>query len=255
MNCRPTPLAHRRPFQRQRPSHDGQLAKVDSSTKFWHKLCMCGRLTLTHPNEALARLFDAAMGNDLPIGPNYNICPTNRVSVVTAQGGRRLRAMRWGFVPKWYPSPTEGPLIINARSETIATKPAFREAIRMRRCILPATGFFEWSNGPDGTRLPWYFTRSDGTAFAFAALWQRWGEMDTVAMVTTQAGPEMRAIHDREPVILAPHDWALWLGEEGLGAARLMRPTSAVLTHHRVAVTVNSNRAHGADLILPVNNP
>lgn len=219
---------------------------------------MCGRLTLTHPNEALARLFNAAMGNDLPVGPNYNICPTNSVSVVTAQGGRRLRAMRWGFTPAWYKSPFDGPLIINARSDTIATKPAFRDAIRTRRCIIPATGFYEWSAGANATRLPWYFTRLDGGPLALAALWQSWGEKDTVAMVTTAAGPQMQGIHDREPVILDPKDWALWLGEVGHGAAPLMRPTSGVLDRHRVDMAVNSNRAAGPNLILPIatlNNP
>lgn len=216
---------------------------------------MCGRLTLTHPNEALARLFDATLGNDLPIGPNFNICPTNSLSVITSDAGRRLRAMRWGFIPAWYRSPNDGPLIINARSDTIATKPAFRQAIRTRRCILPATGFYEWTAGPNGSRLPWYFTRTDGTPLALAALWQSWGEIDTVAMVTTEAGPEMAAIHDREPVILDPSDWALWLGEAGHGAAPLMQATTGVLSRHRVGIAINSNRAAGPDLILPLNNP
>lgn len=216
---------------------------------------MCGRLTLTHPNEALARLFAATMGNDLPLGAQYNICPTNSVCVVTAKGGRRLRAMRWGFIPAWYKSPNDGPLIINARSDTIATRPAFRDAIRTRRCILAATGFYEWSAGPNGSRLPWYFTRTDGAPLAIAGLWQSWGEIDTVAMVTTEAGPQMRGIHDREPVILDPADWPLWLGEAGHGAAPLMRATSGVLGCHRVGVAVNSNRAAGPDLILPLNNP
>lgn len=216
---------------------------------------MCGRLTLTHPNEALARLFDATQGNDLPSGPCYNLCPTSCVSVVTSQTGRRLRAMRWGFIPTWYKSPTDGPLIINARADTIATKPAFREAIRTRRCILPATGFYEWSAGPNGTRLPWYFTRNDGAPLALAALWQSWGDIETVAMVTTEAGPQMQGVHDREPIILAPADWPLWLGEAGHGAARLMHAASGVLTRHRVAVAVNSNKTAGPDLILPLGNP
>lgn len=224
---------------------------VDNGRPFCQAARMCGRLTLTHPNEALARLFDATLGNDLPMGANYNICPTNNVAVVTADNGRRLRAMRWGFIPAWYKSPTDGPLIINARSDTIAAKPAFRDAIRIRRCILPASGFYEWSAGPNGARLPWYFTRVDGAPLALAALWQRWGDIDTVAMVTTEAGPEMADLHDREPVILQPADWALWLGEAGHGAAPLMRATSSVLTRHRVATAVNSNRAVGQDLIQP----
>jgi putative SOS response-associated peptidase YedK len=219
---------------------------------------MCGRFTITHPNAALAALFDAIPSNDLPESPRYNICPTNPVAVVTSDGGRRLRTMRWGLLPVWYKSPTDGPLIINARSDTVATKPAFREAIRSRRCLIPASGFYEWSAGPAGERLPWYITRRDGQPMAFAGLWQRWERdgqaLDTCAMVTTDAGPGLAAIHHREPVILEPGDWPLWLGEAGHGAAILMKATAeGVMTKpYRVGVAVNSNRAAGAQLIEPV---
>lgn len=213
---------------------------------------------MTHPDEAMARLFGAVPGNDLPPVPRYNICPTNPVAVVTSDAGtRRLRAMRWGFLPHWYKSVTDGPLIINARSDTVATKPAFREAIRQRRCLIPASGFYEWSEGEGGARLPWYITRSDGAPMAFAGLWQRWdgegGPLDACAMVTTEAGPEMARIHHRQPVILGPDDWPLWLGEAGHGAAVLMAPSGpGVLTAHRVDPKVNSNRAQGPDLIAPI---
>ncbi|MEI6098641.1 MAG: SOS response-associated peptidase [Alphaproteobacteria bacterium] len=214
---------------------------------------MCGRFTITHPNAALAALFDAVPGNDLPESPRFNICPTNPVAVVTSDGQRRLRTMRWGLVPSWYKAVNDGPLIINARSDTVAEKPAFREAIRQRRCILPASGFYEWSAGPNDTRLPWYITRTDGAPMAFGALWNHWGDVDTVAVVTVDGGPNMSGIHDREPVILEQTDWPLWLGEGGHGAARLMHPTrSGVLQSHRVAVAVNSNRAAGPQLISAV---
>jgi len=207
---------------------------------------------MTHPNEALAALFDAVPGNDLPEVPRFNICPTNPVAVVTSDGIRRLRAMRWGFVPTWYKTPTDGPLIINARSDTIAVKPAFREAVRARRCIIPASGFYEWSAGPDGARLPWHFTRADGAPMALAGIWQRWGETDTCAFVTTEGGEAMAGVHDREPVVLEAADWPLWLGEAGRGAAVLMKPSVGVLRRHRVGVAVNSNRSTGAGLIEPV---
>jgi putative SOS response-associated peptidase YedK len=215
---------------------------------------MCGRITMTDPNAALAALFDALPGNDLPESPRFNICPTNPVAVVTSDNGvRRLRTMRWGLIPPWYKSPTDGPLIINARSDTVAQKPAFREAIRQRRCILPASGFYEWSAGPGTTRLPWYITRSDGAPLAFGALWSHWGEIDTVATVTLAAGPNMDGIHDREPLILDPADWPLWLGEAGHGAATLMKPTAkGVLRSFRVDPAVNSNRASGPQLIEPI---
>ena len=216
---------------------------------------MCGRFTITHPNEALAALFDAVSGNDLPEVPNFNVCPTNAVAVVTSDGGqRRLRAMRWGFLPSWYKAPNDGPLIINARSDTVATKPAFREAIRARRCIVPASGFYEWSEGPKGERLPWYFTRADGAPMALAGLWQRWQDIDTVAIVSTEAGQGMAGLHHREPVILEAADWPLWLGEAGRGAAVLMKATvpGVMNAPHRVDAAVNSNRATGPGLIAPL---
>jgi putative SOS response-associated peptidase YedK len=215
---------------------------------------MCGRFTITHPNAALAALFDAMPGNDLPPVPNYNVCPTNPVAVITHDGGRRLRSMRWGFIPVWYKTPGDGPLIINARSDTIATKPAFRDAVRTQRCIVPASGFYEWSEGDKGARLPWYFTRSDDQPMAMAGIWQRWQDMDTVAIVSTDAGPGMAGLHHREPVILEQGDWPLWLGEAGHGAAVLMKPSAAgvMAAPFRVDREVNSNRASGAHLITPI---
>ena len=215
---------------------------------------MCGRFTITHPNEALAALFDAVPGNDLPVGPRFNICPTQSVAVVTSDAGqRRLRAMRWGLLPSWYKTPTDGPLIINARSDTIAQKPAFREAVRARRCIVPASGFYEWQTGEDGAKLPWYFTRRDGAPMALAGIWQPWGEMDTVAIVSTEAGPGMQGLHHREALMLEAPDWPLWLGEAGHGAAVLMKPAAdGLMQCHRVDRRVNSNRAEGPELIVPL---
>jgi putative SOS response-associated peptidase YedK len=219
---------------------------------------MCGRLVNTMPIDAMARLFDAVPSNDLPDGARYNVCPTNQVTAAVTEGDqRRLRAMRWGFLPKWYKSPADGPLLINARAETVAEKPAFREAVRERRCIVPADGFYEWTKGPEGARLPWFIHPADGAPMALAGIWQDWerdGEaMTTVAIVTCAAGNGMEALHSRMPVILAPEDWPLWLGESGKGAARLMRPApEGTLAWHRVDPEVNSNRAQGAHLIEPL---
>ncbi|SFD23473.1 SOS response-associated peptidase [Tropicimonas isoalkanivorans] len=219
---------------------------------------MCGRLVNTMPIDAMARLFDAVPSNDLPDGDRYNVCPTNQLTTAVTEGGqRRLRAMRWGFMPKWYKTPTDGPLLINARAETVAEKPAFREAVRERRCIVPADGFYEWTKGPEGARLPWFIHPADGGPMALAGIWQDWerdGEaMTTVAIVTCAAGNGMEALHSRMPVILAPEDWPLWLGESGKGAARLMRPApDGSLAWHRVDPEVNSNRAQGAHLIEPL---
>ena len=221
---------------------------------------MCGRFALTLPVDAMASLFEAALSNDLPPRPNYNICPTNQIHTVTSEdGARRLRPMRWGFLPHWYKTENGGPLLINARAETIAEKPAFKAAVRERRCLVPASGFFEWTKDAEGNRLPWYIQSSKGDALAFAGVWQNW-ERDgkahtTCAIVTTSANAPMSQIHHRMPVILAPEDWALWLGERGKGAAVLMHaPPDDALTFFRVDPKVNSNRASGPDLIEPIDD-
>jgi len=218
---------------------------------------MCGRFAILLPPDAMAGLFGALPANDLPVVPNFNVCPTNRVHVVWSGEGRRLGAMRWGFIPHWYKSPTDGPLLINARAETIAEKPAFRAACRQRRCLIPASGFFEWSTGSAGEKLPWYITRADGAPVVFAGVWQQWGdaggELNTCAIVTTRANNTMRQVHHRMPVSIEKADWALWLGEKGKGAARLMQPADDdAMVLHRVSPDVNSNRAEGPSLIEPL---
>ncbi len=204
----------------------------------------------------MARLFEAVPGNDLPDVPNYNVCPTTQVHVVFGDEGRRLGGMRWGFIPHWYKAPNDGPLLINARAETIADKPAFRAACRSRRCLIPSDGFYEWTRTKE-EKLPWFIRRADGEPLVMAGIWQDWerdGEtLRTCAIVTTEATGPMAEIHHRVPVILDPAAWALWLGEEGKGAATLMQPPGdEVLAFHRVDKAVNSNRASGPELIEPI---
>ncbi|MEO0486429.1 MAG: SOS response-associated peptidase [Pseudomonadota bacterium] len=219
---------------------------------------MCGRFAITLPDDAMVQLFDAVPSNDLPEGPRYNVCPTNSIHVVTAEEGRRLRPMRWGFLPHWYKTTNGGPLLINARAETIAEKPAFRAACRARRCLIPATGFYEWTKDGEGNRLPWYIFRHDGAPLVFAGVWQDW-ERDgdahtTCAIVTCAANAPMAQIHHRMPVILEPSSWAKWLGEKGKGAAPLMVPSADdVLRFYRVDRAVNSNRAQGPQLLDPLD--
>lgn len=223
---------------------------------------MCGRFAVTLPNDAMAQLFAASPANHLPHGPEFNVCPTDQVAVAVREGeARRLVPMRWGFIPHWYKTPSGGPLLINARSETIAEKPAFKSACRDRRCLMAVSGFYEWTKDSAGNRLPWYITRADGQPLVFAGIWQEWNahriDLDAVwrtcAIVTCAANPAMAQIHHRMPVILEQEDWALWLGEAGKGAARLMNPApDDALVWHRVDVAVNSNRASGAELIVPL---
>ena len=217
---------------------------------------MCGRFAVTLPPDAMAQLFKAQPANNLPVVPNFNVCPTNRVHVVRLGAtGRQLVGMRWGFIPHWYKEENGGPLLINARAETVAEKPAFKAACRERRCLILATGFYEWTKDEAGNRLPWYFRRRDGGPVAFAGLWQSWGReapQDTCAIVSTGANEEVSVLHHRMPLILEPDEVALWLGEEGTGAARLMQPgREGVLEWYRVSTRVNSNRASGEDLIEP----
>ena len=220
---------------------------------------MCGRMALTLPQDAMAQLFAARPANDLPEIPNFNICPTDPVHVVTSDNGvRHLTAMRWGFIPHWYKTPSDGPLLINARAETVADKPSFRDAVRTRRAIIVASGYYEWTKDAEGGRDPWYITRQDGSPLAFAALWQDWTDQAkdvtrTCAVITTAATGAMTALHHRVPVVLAEEDWPLWLGERGKGAAPLMQaPDDDMLTWHRVDRAVNSNRASGPELIAPL---
>lgn len=206
----------------------------------------------------MAHLFEAVPSNDLPETPRYNVCPTQAVhTVVSEDGTRRLRSMRWGFLPHWYKTPTDGPLLINARAETVAEKPAFRKACRERRCLIPATGFFEWTKDKEGNRLPWHIYRADGEPIAFAGIWQSWEQdkqaLVSCAIVTTSANENMKKVHHRMPVSIEPDDWPLWLGEGGAGAARLMKPSGdETFAFHRVDRAVNSNRAQGPQLLEPL---
>lgn len=216
---------------------------------------MCGRFTLTVSEEDLAELFSAETGA-LPPTPRWNICPTQDIAVVVAHDdARHITPMRWGFIPRWAKSPTDGPLLINARGETIAEKPAFRDAVRKRRCLIPASGFYEWTKANDGGKDPWYIAPATGEVMALAGLWQSWTGPDgtrlvTTAIVTTAANATLSTLHARMPVIVAPENWALWLGEEGEGAAVLM--TAAPEDHlrfHRVDRAVNKMSAAGPELV------
>lgn len=216
---------------------------------------MCGRLAVTVPSDAMAQMFAASPANNLPDVPNYNTCPTTQIHVVKSENGaRQLVSMRWGFLPSWYETPTDGPLLINARAETISEKPAFRKACRERRCLIPVTGYYEWTKDEAGKRWPWYI-HSDET-IALAGIWQDWqgGEEThrTCALVTIGANETMSAVHHRMPVPIAQQDWGKWLGEDGHGAASLMtQAPETYFSFYPVDPKVNSNRASGPDLIEP----
>ena len=225
---------------------------------------MCGRYALTTPRTAVAEHFSAGLSEAAEAGfgnagPNWNVCPTLAVPVVRrGEAGRELVPMRWGFVPRWYKALNGGPLLINARSETIARKPAYGAAARARRCLIPADGFYEWLRVGKAKQPFWVHPSGpDETIVAFAGVWETWrgpdGEtVDACAIVTCQAAPPLAAIHHREPVTIRAGDEALWLGEAGHGAATLMHAApEGFWTLRKVAPTVNSNRAEGPELIEP----
>ena len=190
---------------------------------------MCGRFVLETPLKATAEIFNAQMAESLVTVPNFNICPSENISVlVSNSGNRKLGQMRWGFVPHWYKSVADGPLLFNARAETLAEKPAFRDACRRRRCLIPADGFYEWKKTVGSKSKPFYFRRSDRQQMIFAGLWQfsddREDRIPTCTIITVPASEQISGIHNRMPLIIDPSDWAGWLGEgQGFKAAKLMK--------------------------------
>ena len=190
---------------------------------------MCGRFVLETPLKATAEIFNAQMAESLVTVPNFNICPSENISVLVSNSGKRkLGQMRWGFVPHWCKSVADGPLLFNARAETLAEKPAFKDACRKRRCLIPADGFYEWKKKVGSKSKPFYVRRSDRQQMIFAGIWQFSGDSEhripTCAIITVPASKQISGIHNRMPLIIDPSDWAGWLGEvQGFKAAKFMK--------------------------------
>lgn len=192
---------------------------------------MCGRFTLTPSAYALLELLGLDIAADLlRFMPRTNISPTQPVGVLRrgADGTREWVDMRWGLVPPWAKDLKGAPLI-NARAETIAEKPTFRGAFKARRCLVPATGYYEWTDPetPRGKKVPHHFTMPDGKPFAMAGIWETWqGEdgasMETVSLVTTAANPSVAPIHHRMPAIIDKAAFDVWLSTPPAEAARLL---------------------------------
>ncbi|PKP78094.1 MAG: DUF159 family protein [Alphaproteobacteria bacterium HGW-Alphaproteobacteria-3] len=175
---------------------------------------MCGRFSITTPPEAMRALFGYLDEPDFP--PRYNIAPSQPVPlVIREQGKRRFLLVRWGLVPSWAKEMPQS-LLINARAETIAGKPSFRGAFRHHRALMPADGFYEWQAAGKGAKQPFFIRRRDRKPFAMAAVWDIWmsaggSELDSCAIVTTEANETLKPVHHRMPVILDEKDWDLWL--------------------------------------------
>jgi putative SOS response-associated peptidase YedK len=180
--------------------------------------------------------------SDLP--PRFNIAPTQLIAVVR---DRKIAQMRWGLIPQWSKTPTPQ---INARSDTVANKPTFRDAYRNRRCLIPADGFFEWKQ-IGKSKQPYLFEFPDQRMFAFAGIWERWQDTDTCAIITTDANELGIPIHDRMPVILDPHDYETWLNAQSDQQTLdwLLRPTAEGMTTYPVRAAVNSAKNDSPDCV------
>jgi putative SOS response-associated peptidase YedK len=179
---------------------------------------MCGRISLSTPRAEVVEAFDLV---ELPLDvhPRYNIAPSQPVLAVVRgdDGARRGAYFRWGLVPFWAKDPAIGNRMINARAETVAEKPAFRNAFTRRRCLIPVDGFYEWQR-VGAAKVPMRFRRTDGGVFALAGLWEEWGKgsapLRSCTVLTTGCNAFMRPIHDRMPVILSAGEQARWLDPE-----------------------------------------
>ncbi len=226
---------------------------------------MCGRYVIISTPEAIRRLFGYAEQPNFP--PRYNVAPTQPIPIVRlAEGKRSFALMRWGLLPAWVKDPKSFPLLINARGESVLEKPAFRNAIRRRRCLIPTDGFYEWKTDDTRSARQPYFVRArrndagEAPPLAFAGLFETWTgpngeELDTVAIVTTAANRTLAALHARMPVFIAPEAFDMWLDcakVEAEAAMALIKPADeSLLEAHPVSTAVNRVANDSEALIAP----
>lgn len=232
----------------------------------------------TSPPERIAEYFGADIDVDT-LGENYNVAPTHDIYAVTAtaDGERHVEAFQWGLLPTWAKDRKIGQKMINARSETLAEKPAFKGIFKKHRCIIPMDGFYEWAPGVAGgpvtkagklAKRPHFIYREDGEPLAVAGLWSAWRDpepdpdsddgqwLHTATVVTTSANSTMRPVHDRMPVILPRSVWSTWLDPSNqdlteLGSLLVPAPDD-LLTMHQVGTEVGNVRNRGAELTAPL---
>jgi putative SOS response-associated peptidase YedK len=222
---------------------------------------MCGRFVqYSHP-EIYASHFD--LDSLCAAEPRYNVAPTQPVLAIrqTDGGKRELVRLRWGLVPAWSKGPDNRYSMINARAETVSTKPAYRNAFKLRRCLIPAEGFYEWEAG-EGGKTPFLIRREDSAPFTMAGLWERWrgddgAHLESCTIIVTDANALVRGIHERMPVILPPGDYGAWLDPGNTDTERLLgllKPTGAeAWSLHPVPRQVNSPRNDGPELLKRVD--
>jgi putative SOS response-associated peptidase YedK len=214
---------------------------------------MCGRFTLAVDAAELAAAFELV--GKIQLEPRYNIAPTQPVAAVRlGAAGPELAELRWGLVPRWADDPKIGHRLINARSEGVADKPAFREAFRQRRCLVPSTGFYEWRT--EGRRkLPYLVRRRDRRLFAIAGLWERWrgpqGPLESCTLLTRPSAGPVASLHDRMPVVLTPAEARPWLdpGADPEGTTLALPFDADAWEAVPVNPAVNDPRHEGADCV------
>ena len=220
---------------------------------------MCGRFVITSPPAALRQAFGYVEQPNFP--SRYNIAPTQPVPVVILEnGGRHFRLMRWGLIPAWTKDPRKISLMFNARSETVQHRPAFKNAIKRRRCLIPADGYYEWQDA-GGRRRPHFIYRRDGGPIGLAALAETWmgpngEEMDSVAIVTAPASADLAVLHHRVPITISPDDFERWLdcraNDVETAMPLLSGPREGEFTWHQVSARANRAADDDAQLILPI---
>ncbi len=222
---------------------------------------MCGRFVITSPPAAIRQVFGYAEQPNFP--PRYNIAPTQPIPVVIVENGaRHFRLMRWGLMPAWVKDPRKFSLLINARRETVQDKPAFKNAIRRRRCLIPADGYYEW-HVSDGRKRPYFIYRRDRHMLGMAGLAETWvgpngEEVDTVAIVTAPASRDLAVLHHRVPVTIVPDAFEQWLdcssdSAEGV-MAMLTGPQEGEFAWHEISTRVNHVANDDAQLVLPITD-
>jgi putative SOS response-associated peptidase YedK len=224
---------------------------------------MCGRFTLTATSEMIQQAFNL---DTLPqtTPPRYNIAPSQPVALITNENPRELTFHRWGLIPSWSKDPKIGSRMINARAETAHEKPSFRAAFKRRRCLIPATGFYEWQKRGEKDKSPMYVHLKDHALFAFAGLWEVWhspegDEIRTCTILTTEPNSLVKPIHNRMAVILEQAHYADWLAPEELPTTELMpllkAYDAAQMRVYEVSKTVNSPYNDSPQCIEPFNRP
>jgi putative SOS response-associated peptidase YedK len=219
---------------------------------------MCGRYTVTSAPEAIRALFRYEEQPNFP--PRYNIAPTQPIAIVRLlEGARHFALVRWGLLPSWVKDPNNFSLLINARGESVCDKPAFRAAMKRRRCLIPADGFYEWK-AVGGRKQPYFVRAKSGMPLAFAGLWETWTgpngeELETGTIVTTNANRTLEPIHGRMPAIVPPEAFDLWLdcsNVDAKTAAAIIQPApDDLLEAYEVCTAVNRTANDNPTLVQP----